>query len=124
MMGVAFLPAGKYIVSASDETKGEELREKDVEVRKHEEVKKREEEVKKREEEAQQKELKARQRNEALEVDMIYASARLFILLQVPESFKKLVCLQEQQAQDMMDLLQKVRLAFHLNLLCLYDYLC
>jgi len=138
---VAFSPDGKRIVSASDEVKekGDELRKKDeemrkreTEVRKHEEevksrqeevrrceeemrkreeeIRKREEEARKRTEEAQQKELEARQKNEAL-VDMVCAS-RLFILLQAPESFKKLVCLQEHQAQEMMDLLQKVRLAF------------
>jgi len=37
---------------------------------------------------------------------------RIFRLLGVPETWKKLVGLQEEQAQEMMDLLQKVRLAF------------
>jgi hypothetical protein len=72
-------------------------------------VRKREEELRRRAEEAQ-KELEARQKNEALYIDMV--CARLFSLLQVPESFKKLVYLQEDQAQLMMDLLQNVRLAF------------
>ena len=85
-----------------------EMRKHEDEVRKHEDkVRKCEEEVRKREEGAQQKELEARQKNEALDV-----CARLFILLQTPESFKELVCLQESQAQEMMDLLQKVRLTF------------
>ena len=78
--------------------------------KKEEEVRKREEEVRKRTEDAQQKELEARQKSEALDVDMI--CARLFILLQAPESFKKFMSLQGHQAQDMMDLLQKVRLVF------------
>jgi len=38
--------------------------------------------------------------------------AQLFSLLQSPESFKKLVCLQENQALEMMDLLQMVCLVF------------
>ena len=46
----------------------------------------------------------------ALDVDMI--CARLFILLQAPETFKKLVGLEKEQAQEMMDLLQKACLAF------------
>jgi len=107
--------------------KDEEVRKRELEVRKQEEeVKKREEEVKKREEgvrkneeemrrraeEAQQTELEARQKNDA---DMV--CARLFTILQVPESHKKLVCLQEHQAQEMMDLLQKVRLAFWTNVI-------
>jgi len=102
----------------------EEVRKCEEEVRKREEeVRKHEEEVRKRAEEAQQKELEARQKND---VDMV--CARLFILLQAPESFKKLVCLQEHQAQEMMDLLQKVRLSFmvpyHVHLTHLCDYLC
>ena len=89
----------------------EEVKKREEEVRKcEEEVRKREEEVRKRIEEAQQKELEVGQKNEALDVDM--TCARLFTLLQAPESFKKLVCLQEHQAQEMMDLLQKVRLVF------------
>ena len=117
------------------------VRKHEEEVRKHEEeVKKREVELKKREEEdkkgaeamrkraeeTQQKELEAKQKNEALDLHMV--CARLFILLQAPESFKKLVRLQEHQAQEMMDLLQKVRLAFtvphHVHLTHLYDYVC
>jgi len=86
----------------------EEVRKCEEEVRKREEeVRKCEEDMRKRAEEARQKELEARQKND---VDMV--CARLFILLQTPESFKKLVCPQEHQAQEMMDLLQKVRLAF------------
>ena len=81
----------------------EELRKREEEVRKYEE------EVGKRAEEAQRKELEVKQKNEALDVDMV--CARLFTLLQTPESFKKLVCLQEHQTQEMMDLFQKVRLA-------------
>ena len=46
----------------------------------------------------------------ALDVDMI--CARLFILLRVPETCKKLVDLQKEQAQEMVDLLQQVCLAF------------
>ena len=118
----------------------EEVRKREAEVKKHEEevrkheeqVKKRqeemrkyEEEVKKRAEEAQQKELEVKQKNEALDVGMV--CARLFILLQAPESSKKLVCPQEHQAQEMMDDLQKVRLAFiaphHVHMRHLHDYL-
>ena len=50
------------------------------------------------------------QRIIALDADMI--CARLFILLQVPETCKELMDLQKEQAQEMMDLLQKVCLAF------------
>jgi len=88
----------------------EEAKKKEEEVRRKEgEAGKREEGVRKCAQEAQERELEARQEKAALEVDMI--CARLFILLQAPESFKKLVSLQESQAQEMMDLLQKVRLA-------------
>ena len=89
----------------------EELGKYEEEVRKREvEVKKCEEEVRRRAEEAQKRELEATQKNEALDLHMV--CARLFILLQAPESFKKLVRLQEHQAQEMVDLLQKVRLVF------------
>ena len=75
--------------------------------------------------EAQQRAPEAGQKNEALDVDVV--CARLFVLLQAPESFREIVCLQEQQAQEMMDLLQKVCLAFmvprHVYLTYLYDYL-
>ena len=75
----------------------EDVRKREEDVRKCEEdVRQCEEDVKKRAEETQQKE----------------RCARLFVILRVPESFKKLVCLQEHQAQEMMDLLQKVRLPF------------
>jgi len=73
-------------------------------------------------EEAQQKEYKDIQQ-EALDTDTI--CARLFMRLQAAESFTKLVCLQESEAQEMMDLLQKVRLVFvphHVHLTCLYYY--
>ena len=52
--------------------------------------------------------VEARQKNEALDVNTI--CAQLLKHLQVPESFKELVYLQGSQAQEMMDLLQKVRL--------------
>ena len=109
----------------------EDLKKREEEVRKceeelikcEEEIRKCEEAVRKRTEEAQQKELEARQKKEALDVDMV--CARLFILLQVPESFKNLMCLQEHQAQEMIDLLQKVRLVpHHIHLTHLHDYLC
>ena len=87
---------------------GVERREKEVSIR-EEEVRKCEEEVRKRTEEAEQKELEARKQKEALDVDMI--CARLFIRLQAPESFKKFMDLGKEQAQEMMDLLQNVRLA-------------
>ena len=88
-----------------------ELGRYEEEVRKREEeVKKCEEEVRKRAEEAQKRELEAKHKNEALDLHMV--CARFFILLQAPGSFKKLVCLQKHQAQEMMDLLQKVRLVF------------
>ena len=86
-------------------------------------MRKRDEEVRRRAEEAEQKELEAKQKNEALDVDTAYVP--LSSLFQAPESVKNLVCLQEHQAQAMMDLLQKVRLAFmvphHVHL---YDYMC
>jgi len=96
----------------------EEVKKREEEVRKseeevsmrEEEVRKSEEEVRKRAEEAQQKEPEAGQKNEALDINVV--CARLSILLQAPESFKKLVDLQKEQAQEMTDLLQKVRLAF------------
>jgi len=117
--------------------KDEEVRKRETEVRKHEEevrtheeeVKKREEEVRKSEEEVSMREEEVRkseeevrkraeeakapeagQKNEALDINVV--CARLFILLQAPESFKKFVDLQNEQAQEMMNLLQKVRLAF------------
>ena len=94
---------------------------REEEVRKREEeVKKCEEEVRKCTEEAQQKaELEARQKNDSLDV-----CARLFILLQTPESFKKLASLQEHQAQEMMDLLQNVRLAPYLFTRRTYMIIC
>ena len=99
------------------------MRKREQEVRKREEeAKKREEDVWKREEEAQEKEFRTRRKKEALDVDLI--CARLFMRLQAPESLKKLVCLQEHQAREMMDLLQKVRLALDshpIHPTCLYD---
>ena len=96
----------------------DELRKREEEVRKcEEEVRKRQEEMrscvedaKKRAEEARKKELEARQKNEALDDDI--ACAQLFTLLQAPEKLEKLVSLQEHQAQEMVDHLQRVRLAF------------
>ena len=94
----------------------EEVTKHEEEVRKcEEEVRKCEEDVKMRVEEAQQKELEASQKTEALDI-----CARLFIILQLPESFRKLVCLQEHRAQEMMDLLQKVRLAFWTHIMFIW----
>jgi len=87
---------------------GVDRREEEVRTR-EEEVRKCEEEVSKRTEEAQQRELEARRNKETLDVDIV--CARLFMRLQAPESFKKLVGLEKEPAQEMMDLLQKVRLA-------------
>ena len=117
--------------------KDEKVRKRETEVRKHEEeVKKREDgverreeelreceaEVRKRAKEAQQKELETKQKKEALDVDMVCAP--LFMLLQVPETCKKLADLQEEQAQEMMDLLQKVSLASHPFISHTYMIIC
>ena len=84
--------------------KEQEVKRKEEEVKKKEEVREKEEEAGKPEEEAQQEALGSRQK-EALDAD------QLFMRLQAPEPFKKLVGLQGCQAREMMDLLQNVRQA-------------
>ena len=81
--------------------------------------------VRKRAGEGQQElEATGRTQDEALDVNVV--CARLFMLLQSPESFKKLLCLQGHQAQEIIDLLQEVRLVFwvphRVHLACLYNY--
>ena len=119
-----------------DVTKHEEdvtQREKDV-IKREEDVKKRKEDVRKREEDVRICEEDVRKCEEdvrkceedvkkcAEEAQQKERCARLYSILQVSESFKKLVCLQDHQAQEMMDLLQKVRLPFvdqhHVHLAC------
>ena len=107
-----------------------EKREQEIQRKEQEAIRKEEREAGKREEGAGKhegvkwKELEARRKNETPDIDTV--CARLFMHLQATETSKKLVGLQGHQAQEMMDLLQNVRLVFcsHVHLTCLNDHLC